>query len=67
MYKTYIAADKFAARKAKQDEQDLCCMGEEIPVDLNYASVPQDKDNEGNLDEAHELNLERFGLTEAGV
>jgi len=69
MYKTYIAAEKFAAIKAKREEDmsSDCCMGEEYPVDLNYACVPQDKNDEKNLDDAHEANLERFGLTEAGV
>ena len=73
MYKTYISADKYLAKKAKMEEHEMS-MGfvEDIePVDLNYGFVPfnvsqKDKESDANLEAAHENNLERFGLNEAG-
>ena len=73
MYKTYIAADQYLAKKAKMEEHGvLGIMGELKPVDLNYGYVAfntsqKDKESSANLEASSECNLDRFGLTEAGV
>ena len=74
MYKTYIAADQYLAKKAKMEEHGMPMeiMGEMKPVDLNYGYVAfntsqKDKENDANLEASAECNLDRFGLTEAGV
>ena len=73
MYKTYISAEKYLAKKAKMEDMDMPMemMGEMVPVDLNYGFVAfntsqKDKESDANLTASHEANLERFGLTEAG-
>lgn len=74
MYKTYIAADQYLAKKAKCEEMGMSeeMMDDMTPVDLNYGYVAfntsqKDKESDANLEASHECNLDRFGLTEAGV
>lgn len=38
-----------------------------LPVDINGAFVPQEKDASDNIEKASEANLIRFGLTEDGL
>lgn len=73
MYKTYIAAEKYSAKKDKLAEEGVPEVYTEdlTPVDLNYAYVAldvsqKDKEGEANLEASSECNLDRFGLNEAG-
>ena len=69
-----ISADQYIAFKKKHEDM-VGMMGdpmELMPVDLNHAYVAvntsqEDKESKENLEKANKCNLERFGLTEAGI
>ena len=73
MFKKYVAADQYQALKTKYENMGMSMMNELMkPVDLNYGYVAmntsqKDKEGQENLDMSQECELERHGLTEAGV
>lgn len=61
MSKTYISSDYLFNRPEKKAQFEEWGDGV-IPVDLNWASVPEKKDGADNLKDAQETIRRRFSL-----
>lgn len=71
MYKRKVPADRYFDEKEEQDELYGNMPGmsrpELVPVDLNKAFVPFEKDRQENLEYTNQCNQERFGLEKGGI